>query len=99
MITSYLERSGTLERLHQLTARQNQVLKMIAEGGTMKSISSVHNLSAKTIETYRAQIMDKLDIHDIPGLVRYAIRQGLIELWRRPVAASQLLSGAIPART
>jgi len=80
VIASYLERSGDEESLNQLTARQNQVLKMIAEGGSTKSISSVLNLSVKTIETYRAQIMDKLDIHDIPGLVRYAIRHGITQL-------------------
>ena len=82
-----------------LSDRELQVYEMLGQGLSIKEIGERLFLSPKTIETYRAQIMDKLDIHDIPGLVRYAIRQGLIELWRRPVAASQLLSGAIPART
>lgn len=80
VISSYVERSGADEIQSLLTVRQNQVLKMIAEGRSTKEISFALNLSVKTIETYRAQIMDKLDIHDLPGLVRYAIRQGIIPL-------------------
>ena len=80
VIASYVERSGADEIQSLLTVRQNQVLKMIAEGHSTKEISFALNLSVKTIETYRAQIMDKLDIHDLPGLVRYAIRQGIIPL-------------------
>jgi DNA-binding NarL/FixJ family response regulator len=82
VISSYLERSGSGSDEVQslLTARQSQVLKMIAEGCSTKEVSYALNLSVKTIETYRTQIMDKLDIHDLPGLVRYAIRQGIIEL-------------------
>lgn len=80
VISSYLGRSGNEGSLSPLTARQSQVLKMIAEGCSTKQISVTLNLSIKTIETYRIQIMDKLDIHDIPGLVRYAIRQNIIPL-------------------
>ncbi|WP_263769877.1 response regulator transcription factor [Propionivibrio soli] len=80
VISSYVQRSGNEEGLNLLTARQNQVLKMIAEGRSTKDIGYELNLSVKTIETYRAQIMDKLDIRDIPGLVRYAIRNGIIPL-------------------
>ena len=80
VIASYLERSGNDDGPGLLTARQNQVLKMIAEGRSTKDVGFLLNLSVKTIETYRSQIMDKLDIHDLPGLVRYAIRQGIIEL-------------------
>jgi len=80
VISNYLERSGSEEDQSLLTARQNQVLKMIAEGSSTKEVSFTLNLSVKTIETYRSQIMEKLDIHDLPGLVRYAIRQGIIEL-------------------
>lgn len=80
VIASYLERSGSSEPQSVLTVRQGQVLKMIAEGYSTKEVGFLLNLSVKTIETYRAQIMDKLDIRDLPGLVRYAIRQGIIEL-------------------
>jgi len=80
VIASYLERNGSVEVQSLLTVRQNQVLKMIAEGCSTKEVGFSLNLSVKTIETYRTQIMDKLDIHDLPGLVRYAIRQGIIAL-------------------
>lgn len=80
VIASYLERSGSGGGQPLLTARQSQVLKLIAEGRSTKEVSFALALSVKTIETYRSQIMDKLDIHDLPGLVRYAIRQGIILL-------------------
>lgn len=80
VISSYLEESGCATAPVMLTSRQNQVLRLIAEGHSTKEISHMLNLSSKTIDTYRAQIMDKLDIHSIPCLVRYAIRQGIIPL-------------------
>jgi len=80
VLSGYLERSGSANGLNLLMIRQNQVLKMLVEGAGTKSIGSALNLSVKTIETHRVQIMDKLDIHDIPGLVRYAIRRGIISL-------------------
>jgi len=80
VIDGYLGRNGNDDVVSPLTERQSQVLKMIADGLSTKQIGSELNLSVKTIETYRAQIMDKLDIHDIAGLVRYAIRQGVISL-------------------
>jgi DNA-binding NarL/FixJ family response regulator len=80
VISGYLERNGSDEEQNPLTVRQRQVLKMITEGCSTKEVSFSLNLSIKTIETYRTQIMDKLDIHDLPGLVRYAVRQGIISL-------------------
>jgi DNA-binding NarL/FixJ family response regulator len=67
-----------MSSLAQLTPRQREVLQLIAEGETTKSIAMKLNLSTKTIETYRAELMAALDIHDIAGLVRYAIRMGII---------------------
>lgn len=61
-----------------LTGRQSEVLKLIAEGLTTKEIAQRLELSVKTIETHRTQLMKELDIHDIAGLVRYAIRIGLV---------------------
>jgi len=61
-----------------LTARERQVLQLIAEGKTAKESASLLNISAKTAETHRARIMEKLNIHETAGLVRYAIRRGLI---------------------
>jgi DNA-binding NarL/FixJ family response regulator len=61
-----------------LTPRHREILQLIAEGQTTKQIAQTLDLSVKTIETYRTQLMERLDIHDIAGLVRYAIRMGLI---------------------
>jgi DNA-binding NarL/FixJ family response regulator len=63
-----------------LTPRQQEVLKLIADGHSTKSIARTLNISVKTVETHRAQLMDRLNIHDIAGLVRYAIRLGLVSL-------------------
>ena len=62
----------------QLSPRQRQILQLIAEGKTIKEIAYSLNLSAKTVETYRVQVSERLNIRDIPGLVRYAIRTGLV---------------------
>ena len=61
-----------------LTARQTEVLCLVARGLSSKQVARHLNLSVKTIETHRAQIMERLDIHDLAGLVRYAIRNDLI---------------------
>lgn len=61
-----------------LTPRQREILQLVAEGHTTKDIAHVLNLSGKTVETHRAQLMERLGIHDVPGLVRYAIRMGLV---------------------
>ncbi len=61
-----------------LTPRQREILQLIAEGHTSKGIARALDLSTKTVEAHRAQIMERLNIHDLAGLVRYAVRQGLI---------------------
>jgi DNA-binding NarL/FixJ family response regulator len=61
-----------------LTARQREVLQLIAEGRTMKEIAQILHISVKTAEAHRKQLMDRLDIHDVTGLVRFAIRIGLV---------------------
>ena len=66
--------------IEQLSPRQREILQLIAEGRTTKEIAFLLNLSAKTVETHRSQLMERLDIHDVPGLVRYAIRQGLVSV-------------------
>jgi two-component system, NarL family, response regulator NreC len=62
-----------------LTSREREVLHLVAEGRTTKAIADLLGISAKTVETHRGAIMRKLDIHDTPSLVRYAIRRGLIQ--------------------
>ncbi len=61
-----------------LTSRQREVLQLIAEGRSTREIAEALHLSVKTVETHRMQIMTRLNIHDVAGLVRYAIRAGLI---------------------
>jgi len=61
-----------------LTAREREVLQLIGEGKTTKAIAGVIGISFKTAESHRSRIMKKLDIHEIAGLVRYAIRRGLL---------------------
>lgn len=63
----------------QLTARERQVLQLIGEGQTTKKIAALLGVSVKTAESHRTRLMQKLDIHATAGLVRYAIRHGLIE--------------------
>jgi DNA-binding NarL/FixJ family response regulator len=66
--------------IDRLTPRQREILQLIAERHTTKDIASILNISIKTVETHRAQLMERLDIHDVPGLVRFAIRAGLVTL-------------------
>ena len=61
-----------------LTGRQREILQMLAEGKSTKEIAFALSLSIKTAEAHRCQIMNRLDIHDLAGLVRYALRAGLI---------------------
>ena len=55
-----------------------EVLQLIAEGQSTKEIAGILDVSSKTVETHRMRLMDRLDIHDVPGLVRFAIRAGLV---------------------
>lgn len=64
----------------RLTPRQREVLQLIAEGHTTKDMAQRLHISVKTVETHRTQLMKRLDIHDVAGLVRYAIRTGLLIL-------------------
>jgi DNA-binding NarL/FixJ family response regulator len=68
---------GVYERL---TSRQREVVQLIAEGYTTREIAKKLNVSVKTIDAHRTQIMDRLNIHDIASLVRYAIRMGIVNL-------------------
>jgi DNA-binding NarL/FixJ family response regulator len=70
--------SGGAKPTPGLTARQTQVLRFIALGRSSKEIARELDLSIKTVETHRTQIMDRLDIRDLAGLVRYAVRTGLV---------------------
>jgi len=64
----------------KLTNREKEVLQLIAEGYTNNEIANLMNISVKTVETHRAHVMSKLDIHDVAGLIKYAIKKGLVVL-------------------
>ena len=79
LVQSYLQQAGAVEGpLGVLTPRQREILQLLAEGHTTKDIGFRLNLSVKTVEAHRAQVMERLGIHDIAGLVRFAIRVGLV---------------------
>jgi DNA-binding NarL/FixJ family response regulator len=62
----------------RLTPRQREVLQLIAEGNSTKEIARKLDISVKTVEMHRSQLMASIDIHDVAGLVRYAIRRGIV---------------------
>lgn len=79
VVAEYIQRvAGEAGPLELLTPRQREVLQLLAEGRTTKEIAQRLDISVKTVETHRAQLMARLDIHDVAGLVRYAVRVGLV---------------------
>ena len=62
-----------------LTPREREVLQLVAEGKTTKEVAGILGVSVKTAESHRTRLMEKLDIHETAGLVRYAIRRGLVQ--------------------
>ncbi|OQW57214.1 MAG: DNA-binding response regulator [Nitrospira sp. ST-bin4] len=79
-IDAYREKTeGPVGPLAKLSMRQREILQLIAEGHTTKDIAQRLNLSVKTVETHRSQLMERLEIHDVPGLVRFAIGVGLVQ--------------------
>lgn len=78
VVEGYVQRVGGEPAADVLTARQREVLRLVAGGKSTKEIAFDLNLSVKTVETHRAQIMERLGIRDVAGLVRYALRTGLV---------------------
>jgi DNA-binding NarL/FixJ family response regulator len=80
VVEDYVRRAGgDRSPLDRLTSRQREVLQLIAEGNTTKAIATRLGLSMKTVETHRAQLMERLEARDVAALVRLAIRVGLVE--------------------
>lgn len=77
VVNAYMSKSETPP--DPLTQRERQVLQLVAEGKTTKEIASILGVSVKTAESHRTRTMQKLDIHETAGLVRYAIKRGLIK--------------------
>jgi DNA-binding NarL/FixJ family response regulator len=81
VIRDYLTNTDEIRGpLEQLSSRQREVLQLIGEGKNTKEIADILGVSVKTIEAHRLQLMQRLDIHDIPGLVRFTIRTGLVSV-------------------
>lgn len=79
VVDDYLGRTGGVPGpLDVLTPRQREILQLVAEGHTSKDVANRLGLSFKTIEAHRAQIMERLGVHDLTGLVRFAVRVGLV---------------------
>lgn len=76
VVEAYLEKTELIA--DPLTPREREILQLVAEGKTTKEIAKLLSISFKTAESHSNHIMQKLDIHDVAGLVRYAIRQGLV---------------------
>jgi DNA-binding NarL/FixJ family response regulator len=80
VVREYLDARGETDEdpLKGLTARQREILHLIAEGRSTREMAGLLHVSVKTIETHRLRLMDRLDIHDVAGLVRFAVRTGIV---------------------
>ena len=77
VLAAYKARAN--RKTDELTLRERQVLQLIAEGKSTRDVASILLISVKTAETHRTRLMHKLDIHETAGLVRYAIRHGMVQ--------------------
>ena len=73
-----LEQKNVEDTYELLTAREREILQLLAEGKTNKEVASMLNLSVYTIETHRTHILQKLNLHNVPELILYAVRKGII---------------------
>lgn len=80
VIDHVVHRSAPDDPLERLSSRERQVLQLLAEGHSVAEIAATLSLSPKTVETYRARMMEKLGIYELAGLVRFAIQQGITSL-------------------
>jgi DNA-binding NarL/FixJ family response regulator len=80
VIDQAVQKTASEDPLERLSSRERQVLQMLAEGHAIADIATTLSLSPKTVETYRARMMEKLEIHDFANLVKFAIQQGITPL-------------------
>ncbi len=79
VVDDYVSRTGgATEPLDALTPRQREILQLVAEGNTSKEVAQRLHLSVKTVEAHRAQLMERLGVHDLAVLVRFALRVGVV---------------------
>jgi DNA-binding NarL/FixJ family response regulator len=79
-IDQFIQEATAADPLTRLSSRERQVLQLLAEGHSNAEIASTLALSPKSVETYRARMEQKLDIHDLAGLVKFAIQNGVISI-------------------
>jgi two-component system, NarL family, response regulator NreC len=80
VIDQVADKTASINPLEVLSSRERQVLQMLAEGRTVANIAATLSLSPKSVETYRSRLMEKLEIRDLPGLVRFAIQHGITSI-------------------
>jgi DNA-binding NarL/FixJ family response regulator len=80
VINEFVSKAASTEPLDSLSSRERQVLQMLTEGHAVTAIAETLSLSPKTVETYRARMMEKLGIRDLAGLVKFAIRRGVTSI-------------------
>lgn len=80
VIERFINKGAPKDPLGLLSARERQVLQLLAEGKAVAEIAGILSVSPKTVETYRWRMFEKLDIHDLPSLVRFAIQHGVTPL-------------------
>jgi DNA-binding NarL/FixJ family response regulator len=85
LVEDFVRQTSALDRppvspLHMLTGREQEVLRLLADGKRVKEIGHLLNISVKTVESHRQNIMDKLEIHSTIELTRYALREGLTSI-------------------
>ena len=79
-LAAHLRRGGgTNSRFESLTPRQREILQLIGEGHSTKEVAKLLKISLKTAETHRSQLMERLDLHDVAAVVRFAIQNGLVD--------------------
>jgi DNA-binding NarL/FixJ family response regulator len=74
----HLEQQGVTDRFELLSDREREVFQLIAEGNSNKEIANLLSLSVSTVETHRARIMEKLDLHNTAEIILYAVRKGFL---------------------
>ena len=90
LIEEYLHPTSSERRsAESLTPRQSEILQLIANGKSTKGIALDLKISVKTVETHRSLLMKRLKVHDVAGLVRYAVRTGLVDLQSFPVSPTR----------
>jgi len=80
VLEDYLNGRAADDPLERLSARERQVMQQVVEGRTSAEIAALLNLSPKSVDTYRSRMMTKLDVEDLPSLVKFAIRHGITNI-------------------